>query len=115
MSVVRFAGRILFACWYLINFFIAIVKANIQVARIALTPGRPRYRSAFIKYRTKAAGDIQITCLANSITLTPGTITVDVSPDKKYLFVHVLSCDDPDEVKKGIETELERPLLRIFK
>ena len=41
--------------------------------------------------------DFEITLLANLITLTPGTLSVDVSDDRKTLFVHAIDCSDPEQ------------------
>jgi len=47
------------------------------------------------------------------ITLTPGTLSVDVSPDKKYLYIHCLHIDEIEKSKKGIRKNLEDPILAI--
>ena len=47
-------------------------------------------------YRLKVDRNFEITLLANLITLTPGTLSVDVSADRKTLFVHAIDCSDPD-------------------
>jgi len=51
-----------------------------------------------------------ITMLAHSITLIPGTITVDVAPDRSYLLVHVLALEDPEATVEEIKRTLERPI-----
>ena len=48
-----------------------------------------------------------LTVLANMITLTPGTLTLDISPDRRYLYVHTLNLDDPEEVKQEIRLAFE--------
>ena len=61
--------------------------------------------------------DAGITVLANLITLTPGTLSLDVSPDRKTLFVHALHVEDPDafrrEVKEGFERRVKEAGGRI--
>jgi multicomponent Na+:H+ antiporter subunit E len=47
------------------------------------------------------------------ITLTPGTLTLDISPDRRYLFVHTLNLDDPEAVKRDIQMGFERYLREL--
>ena len=58
--------------------------------------------------------DLQITCLSNMITLTPGTFTLDMSPDRKTLFVHAMYIDTVqeavDEIKNGFERQVRETL-----
>jgi multicomponent Na+:H+ antiporter subunit E len=58
--------------------------------------------------------DFEITLLANFITLTPGTLSVDVSADRKFLFVHALDCTDVDAAKRDIADGFERKILEAF-
>jgi multicomponent Na+:H+ antiporter subunit E len=59
------------------------------------------------------AADIEITALANSITLTPGTITVHVEPSRRIIIIHAMDIGhDPDEVRQSIRTVLEANILR---
>ena len=52
-----------------------------------------------------------VTMLANSITLTPGTLSIDVSEDHETIFVHTLDIDHPDEVAESIREGLEQPIV----
>jgi multicomponent K+:H+ antiporter subunit E len=90
-----------------------IILANLQVARIVLQP-RLRLRPAFIVLPLVLRDDFKITALANMITLTPGTLTVDVAPDRSALYVHCLSADDVDAVRAQIKEQFEEPLTRII-
>ena len=58
--------------------------------------------------------DFEITLLANLITLTPGTLSVDVSPDRKTLYVHALDCSDPSALKRDISDGFERRIREAF-
>ena len=55
--------------------------------------------------------DPEITLLANLITLTPGTLTLDVSADKRQMFVHFMHVDDPAEAVQEIKSGFERRIL----
>ena len=57
---------------------------------------------------------VENTLLANIVTLTPGTMSIDLSPDGKTLYVHVLDMDSPDAVRKNIKEGLERRLIQLF-
>lgn len=59
--------------------------------------------------------DVEITVLANMITLTPGTLSVDVSPDRKTLFVHCIDVPDEAEVIRDIQEGFERKILEAFR
>ena len=70
---------------YLFPFFFAMAKANIDVAYRVITG---RINPAIVKIDPKLKNDMSVTILANSITLTPGTLTVDVDPETNELYVH---------------------------
>ena len=59
--------------------------------------------------------DFEITLLANLITLTPGTLSVDVSDDRKTLYVHAIDCSDPDGARRDIADGFERKILETFR
>ncbi|WP_430440513.1 Na+/H+ antiporter subunit E [Shinella sp.] len=59
--------------------------------------------------------DFEITLLANLITLTPGTLSVDVSADRKVLYVHALDCSDPVGTRRDIADGFEKKILEAFR
>jgi multicomponent Na+:H+ antiporter subunit E len=59
--------------------------------------------------------DFEITLLANLITLTPGTLSVDVSVDRKFLYVHAIDCSDPEGAKRDIANGFEAKILEAFR
>jgi len=59
--------------------------------------------------------DFEITLLANLITLTPGTLSVDVSTDRRTLYVHALDCSDPEASKRDIANGFERKIMEAFR
>jgi multicomponent K+:H+ antiporter subunit E len=52
--------------------------------------------------------------LASIITMTPGTLSVDLSPDRRHLLVHALHLDDPAALIASVKTRYEQPLIAIF-
>ena len=87
-------------------FFKELCKANLSVLRVVFSP-RLRIRSGVIAVPTDLKSDLALTLLANMITLTPGTLTLDISPDRRYLFVHTLNLEDPEDVKREIYRAFE--------
>jgi multicomponent Na+:H+ antiporter subunit E len=91
-----------------------LVVANLRVAYDVLTP-RQYARPGVVAIPLDARTDTEITLLANLITLTPGTLSIDVSHDRKELYVHALYIDDPDEVRRQIKQGFERRVLEIMR
>jgi multicomponent Na+:H+ antiporter subunit E len=87
-----------------------LVKSNIEVAKIVLSPSLP-INTGIVKLKTKLTNDHDKLLLANAITLTPGTITLEL--DDNELYVHVLNLDslDRDVLQKEIVDEMERTLI----
>src|SRR5262245_36652913 len=84
----------------------------ISVMKLVLGPIE-RLRSGFIAITMDAESDLEITVLANSITFTPGTITVHVEPAKRTIVIHAIDIgQDPDDVRRSIKTVLEANILR---
>ena len=82
-----------------------LIKSNIAVLRVVLS--RRPIRSGVIAVPTELTNDLALTMLANMITLTPGTLTLDISHDRRYLFVHTLNLNDPEDVKREIRRAFE--------
>lgn len=97
---------------YLSRFSYEVAKANLQVIYLVLHPKMP-IRPGIISFTTRHRSPLGTTLLANSITLTPGTLTMDLSPDGKTLYVHTLDISDPEEVREGIRHGLEDYTLEV--
>ena len=91
-----------------------ILVANVQVAWIVLSVPNARLKPAWIVVPLELTQPEAITILAGTITLTPGTVSADLSAEGHSLLVHVLHTDDPDAVRDEIKTRYERRLLEIF-
>jgi len=95
-------------------FLYDIVAANIEVARRIL--GRESaIRPGFIWVPLELTDRHAITVLSSIITLTPGTLSSDLSPNGRHLLVHCLHLDDADDMVATIKQRYERPLLEIFR
>ncbi|WP_275789617.1 Na+/H+ antiporter subunit E [Pararhizobium gei] len=88
----------------------------VSAFRVAILVLRPdmRLRPGIFAYPLTVTRDFEITLLANLITLTPGTLSVDVSPDRRLLYVHALDCRDPAAEKRAIATGFERRIREAF-
>ena len=91
-----------------------IIVANIQVAWIVLTVPNKKLKPAWIVIPLELKQPEAITVLAGTITLTPGTVSADLSDEGHSLLVHVLHTDDPDSVRDEIKSRYERRLKEIF-
>jgi multicomponent K+:H+ antiporter subunit E len=91
-----------------------ILVANVQVAWIVLTVPNSKLKPAWISIPLDLRTPEAITLLAGTITLTPGTVSADLSQSGHYLLVHVLHTDDPDAERDLIKTRYEARLKEIF-
>jgi len=106
--------RIFWFLVYLPVFLYSVVVANLDVMYRALHPKMP-IRPGIVKIKTKLKTDSGITALANSITLTPGTLVVDVTDDG-YLYIHWINvtAEDVEQATKQIAERFEWFIQRIF-
>ena len=101
------AGYVLLVMW-------DIVIANIVVARIILFMPNSRIHSRWVAIPLDLRTPEAITMLAGTITLTPGTVTADMSACGRTLLIHSLHAPDPDAVREEIKSRYEARLKRIF-
>lgn len=90
-----------------------IVRSNINVARLVL--GREAdIHPGWVWVPLDLTNIHGITSLASLITLTPGTVSAELSDDRRYILIHALHLDDPDALIEEIKTRYEAPLKEIF-
>lgn len=90
-----------------------IVRANIHTARLVLGPER-QLKPGWVWVPLDFKNIHGITALASVITLTPGTVSAELSDDRKYLLVHALDLPDPQALIDEIKARYEAPLKEIF-
>lgn len=105
--VPRFLEFVLFFLW-------EVVRANLRVAYDVLTPTH-HMRPGVIALPLDAKTDGEITLLANLISLTPGTVCLDVSADRKFLYIHSMYIDDLERDKARLKAGFERRLLELLR
>ena len=86
-------------------------RSNINVARLVLGREADIHPAGLVPDLTNIHG---ITALASLITLTPGTVSAELSDDRRYILIHALHLDDPDALIEEIKTRYEAPLKEIF-
>lgn len=91
-----------------------LLLSALRVARLVLSP-RMDIKPGIFAYPLKVDRDFEITLLANLITLTPGTLSVDVSEDRRTLFVHGMDCSDTEQARREISQGFERRILEAFR
>ena len=91
-----------------------VLKSNLRVAWDVVTPSRFR-RPGIVAVPLDAKSDLEIAVLANLITLTPGSLCLDVSEDRRTLYVHAMFVSDPDQVRAEIKQRFERWILALLR
>ncbi len=92
------------------TFLKELVLSSLTVAAAVLAP-RPRMSPGIIAVPLDAKHDAQITAFANLVTLTPGTLSLDVDDDRRTLYVHAMFTEDPEELKQTLKDTFERKLI----
>jgi len=106
--------RVFWAIIYVPYLLWYILIANMDVAYRVLNPTMP-IRPGIIKFKTGLKTDMGKTFLANSITLTPGTLTIDIIGDEFYVhWINIKHDDDPKAQAEEVAGKFERILRRIF-
>jgi multicomponent K+:H+ antiporter subunit E len=90
-----------------------ILIANVVVAKLILSPNR-KLQPGFFVIDLDARHPLAISLLANTISLTPGTVSCDVSADRKQLLVHALHLEDTAATIHDIKTRYEAPLNKVL-
>ncbi|MBN2135635.1 MAG: Na+/H+ antiporter subunit E [Acidobacteria bacterium] len=105
--------KLFWAIIYIPVFFYHMMVANLDVAYRVLNPGLP-IKPGIVKVKTKLKSDLGKTTLANSITLTPGTLTVDIKGE--YLYIHWINVlsDNVEEATKEIVDKFEKYIVRFY-
>lgn len=105
--------------WPLITYVLLvigdIITANFHVARLVLFRRNRDLRSCWLTVPLDLRSAEAVTVLAGTISLTPGTVSADISTDGRYLLVHALDTGDPQTEVARIKARYEKPLLEIFR
>ncbi|WP_140937710.1 Na+/H+ antiporter subunit E [Sphingobacterium lumbrici] len=99
---------------FIVYFLYQMVKANLQVAYDVMTP-KYFMKPGVVRYPLNAATEFEINLLSTMISLTPGTLILDISEDKKTMYIHVMYLENPETFVRETKTGLERRLLEILR
>ena len=105
--------KIFWMVWYFFVFLKLLIIANLDVAKRVISPSLP-INPGIVKFKTKLKTNYSKMVLANSITLTPGTLSVDVVGDTFYIHWIDVQSTDPEQAFKDIAEPFEKILLKIF-
>lgn len=97
----------------IVQFIYELLMSAFRVALMVMKPDM-KLKPGIFTYDLTVKSDAEITLLANMITLTPGTLSVDVSEDKSKLYIHALECDDPEKTSADIRNGFERQIAEAF-
>lgn len=96
-------------------FLYELMASAVRVALVVLRPDMSKVmQPAIVAVPLSVKSDLEITILANLITLTPGTLSVDLSPDRSVLYVHALNMGDREAMIAEIKNGFEKKVLEVF-
>ena len=120
--IARAAGLFLFFVWELVLSSLRVARDVLLVSMISIglsvlmraREASGRFRPGIVAVPLDLESDAGITLLACLVTLTPGTLSLDVSEDKKTLYVHAMRVDDPEAFRREIKDGFERRVRGIL-
>ncbi|MCT4784176.1 MULTISPECIES: Na+/H+ antiporter subunit E [Exiguobacterium] len=108
-----FYMRRVFAAFKLIALFIKeLIMSNIDVVKVLLSP-KFDIEPGIIEVPTQLRSDWELTLLASLISLTPGTLSMDFSEDKKSIFVHSIHVPDKEQMIREIHDTFEKAIMEV--
>ncbi len=110
----RYFGKVRQVLSFALFFVWELLRANLRVAYDVVTP-RHYMRPGVIAIPLEARTDAEITLLANLITMTPGTLSLDISDDRTVLYVHAMYISDPEALRREIKHGFERRVLEVLR
>jgi multicomponent Na+:H+ antiporter subunit E len=95
-------------------FVVELILANIRMAYYTVMPLN-RMRPAVIAVPIEPMNETELTVLSNLITLTPGTLTLDISDDRRTMYIHVMRLYDLEQTKRDIKRGFEQRILKALR
>lgn len=97
-----------------VYFLKELVKSCLMVARDCIAR-HPRLHPAIVRMPIGEKSDLEIFVLANLITLTPGTLTLDVAEDRSFLLIHSIYAEDPEALVADLKSGMEHRVSEVFR
>jgi multicomponent Na+:H+ antiporter subunit E len=110
----RYFKRVYTIARLLVFFARALVVSNLRVLWDVVTPSQIS-RPGIIRLPLDARTGLEIMLVANLISLTPGTLSIDLSPDRRNLYVHVMFLDDVQAARRDMKEGLEKRVLEVLR
>lgn len=107
---IRFYKAVALAVFFLWE----LLASGVRVARYVLRP-RLDLTPAVVAVPLELKQEVAIVLLANMVSLTPGTLSIDLAEDRSCLFVHTMYGEDPDAARRAIKEDFERRILEVFR
>lgn len=102
--------------WAIVKLLIVFIKeviiANISVLKTILSP-KSNYQPGIFAFRTELRNEWEITVLSSMITLTPGTLVIDISDDRSILYIHAMDIDDAEKAIHDIRVSFELGIMEV--
>ena len=103
---------------YLIDFvlfyMLDVLSGALRVALDVITPHQMA-SPGVVKFPIEVESDLEIALLSNLITFSPGSMVIDIDPDRSHLYIHVMFLGDPDKWKENFKKNFEARVLRILR
>lgn len=111
--MMRIARKIIGLGVFLPFYVFEVVRSNFRVAYDILTP-RDHFQPAIVTIPLEPMSDLQLLMISNLVTMTPGTLTLDVSEDKRQLTIHAMYADDIEALIRDFKTNFEPRVRNAF-
>lgn len=111
---IRYARKLAWLGYFIVYIILEIIISSFRIAFHVLMPV-VALKPGVIAISLDGETDIEIMVLANLISLTPGTLSLDVSSDRGTLFIHTMFAHEADAIRHSIKRHLERPILEIMR
>lgn len=111
LRYIKIVPRIISFIFY---FMFQLIKANLEVAFEVATPNL-YIKPGIVQIPLDAKSDLEITMLAHAVAITPGSLSLDVSEDKKYLYVHTMYVKDKQKYIDSIKNGFEKRIIKILR
>lgn len=112
-KVFRFLVRVIRAVLFIFYYLKELILSSLYVAWDIITP-KDLMKPGIVEVPVDLKNDTAIIAFANLISMTPGSLTMDMSADKKKIYVHAMYLHDKDEFIRKMKGELERKIAEIF-
>lgn len=97
---------------FLLFYIREVVAANLRIAYDIISP-RYRIKPGIIAIPLDVADDWELLLLNNLLTMTPGTLSLDISTDRRFIYIHAMYVDDPERIRREVKSGIEKRILEV--